>query len=317
MCIRDSLITADIDLAFQNQFGKGERWSVQFEQLRAETQQLQINFAYPYLLNTPLGLELDFELYRRDTTYRDVNWRIGGQYQFSSNHHLSAFTQSLATTLLGTTPIPQFNQSLPVDTRYNAFGLTYFQAQLDNRLNPRKGWQVNFQGQAGFKTIEIEEQLAQIDPTLSDSLERKSFQYRLDGQLAIYLPIQKRSTLQLAIKGATILAEQAIFQNEQYRLGGARLLRGFDEQSVFATSYALGTVEYRYLIGRRSYFTIFSDLAWLDTAIDRDWLLGIGAGMAFETKAGIVGISYALGKTTADPFDFRRAKLHFGFVNSF
>jgi len=48
-----------------------------------------------------------------------------------------------------------------------------------------------------------------------------------------------------------------------------------------------------------------------------NWLLGVGAGMAFETKAGVFGISYALGKSTGTPFDFKSAKLHFGFVNEF
>lgn len=311
------LITADIDLAFQNQFGKGERWGIQFEQLRAETQQLQIDFAYPYLLNTPLGITLDFELYKRDTTYRDVNWRIGGQYQFAGNHYLSAFTQSLSTTLLSNMPAQTVRQTLPLATKYNAFGIAYFQAQLDNRLNPRKGWLLDVQGQAGFKNISIQEEIALTAPSLYDSLEQRSFQYRLNGQIAAYLPLQKRSTLLVALKGATILAEQPVFQNEQYRIGGARLLRGFDEQSIFASTYALSTIEYRYLVGRRSYFNVFSDLAWIDAVTSQDWRIGVGAGMAFETKAGIISISYALGTTTTTSFDFRQAKIHFGFINQF
>ena len=45
--------------------------------------------------------------------------------------------------------------------------------------------------------------------------------------------------------------------------------------------------------------------------------IGIGAGMTFETKAGLFGISYALGKLDDTAFEFRTAKVHFGFVSLF
>ena len=320
------LLTADIDAAFYNQFGKGEQFSIQFEQLRPETQQLNIAFNFPYLLNTPLGIDVDFGLYKRDTTYRDLNWRLGIQYQFSSSQHLTAFTQSLTTTLLSLDQNQIIEQQqLPpnLDTRYTAFGLAYLFEKLDYRLNPRKGWALAFQGSAGFKNILINENIVTLvnpnNPTesLYDNLQQKSFQYRLEGSLSTYFPIQKRSTFLLRLKGASIIAEQVLFNNEKYRIGGARLLRGFDEQSIFTDAYALGTLEYRYLIGKRSYFNVFSDNAWIKNDSTNNWLLGVGAGMAFETKAGIFEISYALGKTSQIPFDFKAAKIHFGFVNEF
>lgn len=321
------LLTADIDAAFYNQFGKGEQFSIQFEQLRPETQQLNLAFTIPYLLNTPLGIDADFGLYKRDTTYRDLNWRVGVQYQFSSSQHLTAFTQSLTTTLLSLdqNQIIEQQQQLPpnLDTRYTAFGLAYLFEKLDYRLNPRKGWALSFQGSAGFKNILVNENIVSlINPSnpaesLYDDLQQKSFQYRLEGELSTYFPLQQRSTLLFKLTGSTIIAEQILFNNEKYRIGGARLLRGFDEQSVFTDAYALGTLEYRYLIGKRSYFNVFSDNAWVRNDQINNWLLGLGAGMAFETKAGIFEISYALGKTDQNPFDFKTAKIHFGFINEF
>ncbi|MEM1124967.1 MAG: hypothetical protein AAGJ18_31310, partial [Bacteroidota bacterium] len=71
------LITADIDAEFQNQFGKGERIAFAFEQLRPETQQLTLETNYPYLLTLPLGVDFEFGLYKRDSTYRDLSWSIG------------------------------------------------------------------------------------------------------------------------------------------------------------------------------------------------------------------------------------------------
>jgi outer membrane translocation and assembly module TamA len=45
--------------------------------------------------------------------------------------------------------------------------------------------------------------------------------------------------------------------------------------------------------------------------------LGIGLGLAFETKAGIFNISYAVGKQDNSSFSFRAAKIHLGYVNFF
>jgi len=45
--------------------------------------------------------------------------------------------------------------------------------------------------------------------------------------------------------------------------------------------------------------------------------LGIGTGLAFETKTGIFNISYAVGKRNDLNFDLRQSKIHIGFVSLF
>jgi hypothetical protein len=45
--------------------------------------------------------------------------------------------------------------------------------------------------------------------------------------------------------------------------------------------------------------------------------IGTGLGMAFETKAGIFNISYALGKRDDTNFNFHDAKIHLGYVSIF
>ena len=324
------LITADIDAAFYNQFGKGEELFFKFEQLRPETQQLKLATTYPYLLNTPLGVHFEFGLYKRDSTYRDLNWDIGLQYLFESQHYLKVFSKNTSTTLLSVDQASlRQSKQLPdnLDTRYSAFGVAYGIEKLDYRLNPQKGWAATFLGSAGFKEIKrnaniINASLLDFDfNTLYDQLELNSFQYQLQLQVASYFSIQKRGTFKMAIDAATILSQNPITKNEQFRIGGANLLRGFDEQSVFASSYGIVTGEYRYLIGQRSYFNIFGDVAWLEnkTMSEQftDLPIGVGAGMTFETKAGIFAITYALGKRRGTSFDFQRAKLHFGLVSVF
>ena len=328
-----TLITGNVDAAFQNQFGKGEQFSFQFEQLRPETQQLELAVNYPYLFNMPLGFDLRLGLFKRDSTYRDLIWNIGVQYLFAGNHYLKAFSKNISSTLLtiDEQSIIQ-NKKLTdnLDVRNAYFGLEYHREKLDYRFNPRRGWLLRLSASAGFKTIAKNGKIVSLSDTenpdfsfatLYEALDLNTFQYQVEAQIDQYLPIQKRSALKLSVQAAAILSKSPILVNEQFRIGGNRLLRGFDESSIFATSYALSTLEYRYLIGQRSYFFLFGDFAYLkNKTIETDffdWPMGIGAGMAFETKAGIFGISYALGKLQNQAFEFRSAKIHFGFISLF
>ena len=98
-------------------------------------------------------------------------------------------------------------------------------------------------------------------------------------------------------------------------------MRGFDEESIFASQYGVGTVEYRYLLGQNSFLFAFADLGWAkNKALSRNisnTFIGAGLGMAFETKAGIFNISYASGKRDDTKFNLRQSKIHIGYVNYF
>jgi hemolysin activation/secretion protein len=108
-----------------------------------------------------------------------------------------------------------------------------------------------------------------------------------------------------------------------YRVGGLKTLRGFDEESILASSYYIFTLEYRYLLEENSYLYFFGDGAYTEnlsisyTGDRYDTPYGFGAGISFETKAGIFSINYALGSQYGNPIDVRAGKVHFGIVNYF
>jgi outer membrane translocation and assembly module TamA len=98
-------------------------------------------------------------------------------------------------------------------------------------------------------------------------------------------------------------------------------LRGFDEESIFATYYAVSTLEYRFLIGLNSYLFGFTDFGYAGNnsfteKTDHSYL-GLGLGIAFETKAGIFNLTYAAGKRNDLALNLRQSKIHFGFVSLF
>ncbi len=319
------LLTGSFEGELQNTFGQGERVYAKFEQLRPESQFLEVDFNLPYLFNLPFGTDFSFQLYKRDTTYLDLEIDAGVQYLLEGGNYLKVFWSNRSSRLLAINNQLLLNtQQLPpqLDVSYPAFGLEWVHQQLDYRFNPRKGWESRWRASVGTKKISRNSKIEELDlGYLYDSLNLRSSQYRLEASLAAYLPLFINSTLKLGVNSQWIFSDQPIYLNEQYRLGGNRLLRGFDEEQFFATQYIVSTLEYRLLIGPNSYLYLFGDYGWLAnrTATIDEVLrpFGFGSGISFETKVGVFGISLAVGGQKEVPIDFSSPKVHFGYVSRF
>ena len=119
-----------------------------------------------------------------------------------------------------------------------------------------------------------------------------------------------------------IFGSQNTFRNELFRIGGYRLLRGFDEESIYASRYSVWSLEYRYLVGINSYLFGFTDIGFTKTKFlasnFTNRFNSAGIGLAFETKFGLLNVSYAIGKRNDLKFNIREAsKIHFGYINYF
>ena len=309
---------------WQNQFGRGERIFLEYERIRPRTQELDVLFSYPYVLDLPFGVEGSFDLFKNDTLFLEVGYNFGVQYLFSGGNYLKIFVENETTNLLSFDETAVANGIVPasLDLSNSLFGLELNWLDLDYRYNPRTGYSSRLRAGAGFKTLQENNKLLELNEAIYDGLTLRTFQYRFDADLAGYLPLGARSTLKTGLRGGYLLAPEApIYRNEQYRIGGNQLLRGFDEESIFTTRYAVLTVEPRLLFSQNGYFYAFADVGYTEDKTDRtdrtDQPIGIGVGLALETPAGILGVSLAVGKTRSAPFNFRAPKIHIGYVSLF
>ncbi len=103
---------------------------------------------------------------------------------------------------------------------------------------------------------------------LYDTVALNAYQFRIKLAAAHYFRLTRASTLKTAVNGGWFQSP-SIYRNELFQIGGYRLLRGFDEESIFASRYAVGTVEYRYLLGQNSFMFAFTDLGWAKTQCPR------------------------------------------------
>ncbi|MBI1192109.1 MAG: BamA/TamA family outer membrane protein [Bacteroidetes bacterium] len=325
-------LTGEANLQLFNTLAIGEEIRLIYRRLQAGTQELDLNLVFPYLPYLPIGAHLDFDLYLRDSSFLERGTDFGLRYSFGGQDYLEGFLQNERYVLLNPdTASIRVTRALPpnLDVGVNRYGLAVQRERLDYRYNPRRGWTVYLRGSAGRREVLQNNAITAInDPgepefdyaTLYDSISGSQASFQLSGKLGWFQPVGARSVFHAGWQGG-LLRGGLLLQNELFRLGGYRRLRGFDEESIFANHFHIATIEYRFLLGQNSRFAIFGDLAWLEEqrlgVNRRDTPYGFGAGLDFETSAGIFGLSYALGSQRGNPIAFREAKIHFGYVNRF
>jgi outer membrane protein assembly factor BamA len=326
------LVTGEATIDLQNALGNGETMSLNWQQLQQGSPRLDLLFQQPYIFNSPFGLNASFDLYKQDSEYLNVNLVVGAQYTLSANQSGSVFIQEASSSLLDIDTLSIIaTHALPMQADINAvsLGVTYDLNNTNYRFNPRRGNELSFLGSVGTKTVKPNSLIEQLkDPndssfnfaSLYDTVRLHSYEFLLKVSAAHYFPMGRASTLKLGFNGG-VFSSPNTYRNELFMIGGYRLLRGFDEQSILCSQYAVGTLEYRYLVGLNSFLFTFVDGGWAMNNVPgfnlNNTYIGTGLGMAFETKAGIFNISYAIGRTNQTSFDFHDAKIHLGYVSFF
>ncbi len=314
-----TIFTGDLKIKLVNSILKtGETFDINWRRLQTQTQDLKATVIYPYIAGLPIGVDYNIKIYKKDTTFLDVNNGIGLNYYFSGLNYLKAFYKQRNANLITTkgleniTVLPEY-----ADVITQAYGLGFFIEKLDYRFNPKKGISVNAQGAVGSRQIRKN---PKINDLAYSTISLKSSQYQFEGNIAGYINIKKNHVVRLASQFGSVFGN-TIYKNELFRIGGLRTLRGFDEESIYASSFVIPTIEYRFLFEKNSNIFVFAEGAWYENANVSGYTnytpMSLGAGINFETKAGIFNLSYALGKQYGAGFDLRIGKIHAGLTALF
>jgi hemolysin activation/secretion protein len=211
----------------------------------------------------------------------------------------------------------------------NGGGLEFWYNNLDYLFNPRKGITVKSNVSLGQrKVIKNQEILALKSEKFDfanayDTINLRNIQFGVDIDLAYYLPVSNWAVNKFSLTSGLKYNNDRVVENELYRLGGNRLMRGFDELTLLTNFYAVTTSEFRLILDQNSFLSLpFIDFGFLQSDSRQlkpkgVLVMGIGLGMNFSTKAGIFNISFASGNYDLNGFDFANTKIHFGYVNLF
>lgn len=313
-----TLITGNINLLLNNTMTLGERISLRWKTPDNLSQNLDIELTFPYLFYTRFGLDLNFHLQKTDTSYLHLNFSPGLQYYFHGNNYLKLYYQYNNTRLIATKHLQEII-ALPehIDFDLHLYGLEVFYRKLDYVFNPRKGYSLLASAAIGKRNIIINNN---IPKELYADIEQNTFHIKSMADISFYLPIKRRWTWINRLQGAYLHGKN-LFENELFRIGGLNTIRGFIEQSIYSSSYAVLTTEIRFLFSKNSYINAFFDAGWYEKKYKgtylHDFPFGFGLGTAFDTKAGIFSLNYALGRQMDNPIRLKTGVVSFGYIAVF
>ncbi len=314
-----TVFTGDVKIKLVSTiFKSGETFDINWRRLQTETQDLKAQIIYPYILGLPVGADYNIKIYKKDSAFIDINNAFGLHYYFSGLNYLKVFYKQRNANLISTaglanaTVLPDY-----ADVITKSYGLAVVLEKMDYKFNPHQGYSINLQGSVGNRQIRKN---PKINDAAYSSLALTTSQYQTDGVVMGYINIVKNHVLKLSSQFGSVFGN-TIYKNELYRIGGLRTLRGFDEESIYASSYIIPTIEYRFLFEKNSNIFLFAEGAWYEnkssTTFVTDTPMSIGAGINFETKAGIFNLSYGIGKQFNNSFDLRTGKIHAGLTALF
>jgi len=287
-------LTGIVDIDLGNIAGTGRSASASWEQIRENQTQISFSYTEPWLLGAPVDVGVAGNQSVRDTLYTTtegdllvtarmgdrtrLTWSVGAERYVPGAVHESTST-SMRT----------------------AFGAVY--DGTDALWNPTAGTRLRASVEYAAKEM-VDSGRDERSGTLT--AEAEGF-FRVRGRQVL--------SIRARVEALASTEEEVPF-HELLVLGGARSLRGYREEQFRGTRTALGTIEYRFLLGRRSRAIAFVDAGyWYREGSNsaKDTKLGYGIGLRGDTRLGTISIDYGLGEGD----DFLDGKLHAGLIREF
>jgi outer membrane protein assembly factor BamA len=296
-------ITGDINLVLLNSFKIGDKIDFYWNKYNATSQSLRFGLQFPYIFILPIGVNCKLGLEKFQTNYLNTELYFAINYEFIGNSGLKAYMQTKKSFIINNDSVKN-SENLGFSSTISGLGFTL--DKTDYKLNPTKGYYLD--ATMGYGN------------TVNEGQKSRSL-VELGFEGGVFIKAGKTFSFAILNKSSALISNSSFYKNQIYKLGGINTIRGFDEQSIYASKYSIFSVEPRLLSGKNSSFFLFSDIAWYEYKLpDKtsfDWPFGFGAGMNIDTKAGIFKMVYALGKQQGNPIKLSNSKIHFGFSTRF
>ncbi|WP_347922603.1 hypothetical protein [Pontimicrobium sp. SW4] len=281
-----------LDLKLTNNLNYGESINLIYKSDESEQKTFNINTKAPYIFNSPIGVELNLEIFKKDSTFTTVSQSGNLFYQINNQQILYAGLASIQSNNL-----LESNSLLNIED-YNStfYNLQYqiFKPQYNNLLFLNN---YNFDIKLAFG--DRKNNGNKVNQTLYEVNTYKIF--NLNQKNSVYLRIKLQG-----------IQSEDYFANELLRFGGINSIRGFEENSLLATLYSFINLEYRYNLSSTIYLHTITDAAYLNNSIANlnEKLYGFGFGIGILTKVGLLKLNYANGKNENQKFKFSNSKIH-------
>jgi len=287
-----------LDFELINNFNFGEEIEFLYKSEKNGDRILKTDINLPYIFSSPIGVNVGLILTKKDSTFVSNEQFINLFYKTSKNHKFSVGIRSINSDEQLETENSEFED---FETLYKDFKYEHMKINQNNLLFP-----VNSQA------------LVKLSHGKRISEEQENQQLYLNIDFAKIFDFGSKNSIYLNIK-SEILESDAYFTNELSRFGGAKSIRGFDENSIFSNKYFLIISEYRYKLNDTIYINSIFDIGNFENKIikSNSNIYGVGIGVGLATKSGILTLNYANGSEWKDKIDPKNSKIHITFRSFF
>lgn len=288
-----------LNVNFRNLFNGFEEVNVYWQRTPDKGQTFNLKTDFPYVAKSNLGLNLDLQIFRQDSTYANVKFQPALYYHLSNRQKIGLrgrFENSVVTDSL-------FTQGK--DFSKKGFGVWYeYQQAIENPLLRYRS------------RIRLEAEMLSAVYQPHDQKAKQTFLY---GFAEHNLPLADNHWLNLKGESALMNSDLPFTANELLKFGGWNSMRGFNENSLLADFYYYGNVEYRYLIGEQAFFDTFLQYGQLyNTSLDvRPKLYSFGIGFNFFLPIGLMTFQISNGNQFGNTLRFGDTKIHWGILSRF
>lgn len=287
-----------LDAELHNLIHRGEQLRIEWKSNGEEQRTFNGQIELPYLFSLPLALQAELNIFQQDSTFQNASTSFGLGYYINPS-----WRTYLARKTTSSSDVQNANSGAMQD----------FDAQFWNWKNSFELSQTEFPIYG--PRLRIETQLG-----VGKREGKFSMQDQWVGQTRweALFPINNRHAVFLS-NGLYWLHSEDYLTNELERIGGAKTIRGFNENQFHTNAYAWLQTEYRYLLSPSLYVHSIMDFGYYqDKTIDLEaklWSVGLGAGL--QTPMGVLSLMYANGTQDEQPFKFSNSLFHFTLRTSF
>ena len=287
-----------LDFELLNNFNFGEEIEFLYKSEKNADRILKTNINLPYIFKSPIGINLGLILTKKDSSFVTNEQFVSFFYNNSKNHKFSLGFRSIKSNKQSELSNSNFED---FETLFRNFKYEYVKFNQDNLLFPIK-----------------EDYLFNISQGKRTSNGQKTNQIFINIDLVKIFDFDLKNSLYLNFK-SEILDSDTFFSNELSRFGGAKSIRGFDENSFFSNKYFLLISEYRFKLNNTIYINSIFDLGNYENRlinVDNN-IYGVGMGIGLLTKGGLFSLNYAVGSDWNQKLDLKNAKIHIKYSSFF
>lgn len=292
-------INGTLNIQLKNMFNSFESIGVYWQRNPDKGQTFDMQTDIPYTFGSNVGLNINVNIFRQDSTFANVKLLPAVYYHLSPRQKLG---------IKGT-----FESSAILDSLYTG-----------GRDYGKKGIGLWYQYQEGSdiplfinkSNIRIE---ADFLKTTYDATQEKYDQIRYYLFAEHNFNLTGNHFLNIKAESALLSAKNDLSTNELFRFGGWNSMRGFNEQSLVSDFYAYAGAEYRYLVNDQAFFDLFAQYGQMSNKAlgITPKLYSLGLGFNFFLPVGLMSFQISNGNQFGNPFKFNEIKIHWGILSRF